>query len=130
MNPEARRSSEISSILTTTAIIGSIYLLSNFAFSLEIRKKIGKRDHWQCQDCGARFSDGIMVHASHYNHDSSSPDYDNPDNGRIQCVDCHQGFHEDHVGTASEIGLTEEGNAAAIKLLKNTERRTRANSTH
>lgn len=94
------------------------------AFSAAIRKAIGKRDRWTCQDCGDQFKDGVMVHASHYNHDKSLPIYDSADNGRIQCVDCHQAFHELHVGNASEIGLTENGNLAAIALLDALDRGT------
>lgn len=95
------------------------------AFSLSIRKLIGKRDHWTCQDCGDKYSDGVMVHASHYNHDKRDPNYDKVEGGRIQCVDCHQAYHELYVGNADQIGMTEEGNNAAIELLENTERAVR-----
>lgn len=92
------------------------------AFSLNIRKLIGKRDHWTCQDCGDKYSDGVMVHASHYNHDKSDPNYDKVEGGRIQCVDCHQAYHELYVGNANQIGLTEAANNGAIELLENTQR--------
>lgn len=42
--------------------------------------------------------------------------------GRIQCVDCHQAYHELYVGNADQIGLTEAANNGAIDLLENTER--------
>jgi hypothetical protein len=125
MTPECQKPSELKSLLATTAIIGGIYLLSNLAFSLATRKKIGQRDHWQCQDCGAKFSDGTMVHASHFFHDRSDPNYDKPESGRIQCVDCHENYHLLYQGNASEIGMTEAGNDAAIELLTNTDRATR-----
>ena len=94
------------------------------AFSLRIRKEIGMRDHWTCQDCGDQFKDGIMVHASHYNHDKNLPIYDTVENGRIQCVDCHENYHILYQGNAQEIGLSEEANNAAIALLDRTKRTT------
>lgn len=111
-------------ILALTEIFG-VFLLSQFAFSLKTRKEIGKRDHWTCQDCGVQFQDGFMVHASHYNHDRSREDYDHADSGRIQCVDCHETYHELYVGNAQEIGLTEAGNDRAIEILSATDRRRR-----
>jgi hypothetical protein len=92
------------------------------AFSLAVRKAIGVRDNWTCQDCGDKFSDGVMVHASHYNHDRSDPNYDTVEAGRIQCVDCHQAYHALYQGNSNQIGMTEAGNDAAIELLENTER--------
>lgn len=105
--------------------IRDIAPILGMAFSAAVRAAIGKRDHWTCQDCGVQFKDGYMVHASHYNHDKSLPIYDSADNGRIQCVDCHEAFHEDHVGSAKDIGLSEEANLAAILLLEATNRGTR-----
>lgn len=92
------------------------------AFSLNIRKLIGKRDRWHCQDdgCNASFQSGKMVHASHYSHDKSDPTYDTVEAGRIQCVKHHLIYHQDHEGSSEEIGLTEEANNHAISLLKNT----------
>ena len=95
------------------------------AFSIKTRKEIGTRDHWTCQDCGVQFRDGYMVHASHYDHDKSKPIYDSAENGRIQCIDCHQGWHEIHVGDEEAIGMTYLGNMAAIELLEATVRGTR-----
>lgn len=92
------------------------------AFSLNIRKLIGKRDKWKCQDegCNESFQTGSMVHASHYTHDKSDPNYDTVDAGRIQCVKHHLIYHQQHVGKAQEIGLCEEANNRAIDLLKKT----------
>lgn len=95
------------------------------AFSIRVRKQIGNRDHWTCQDCGDKFKDGVMVHASHYNHDHSLPSYDTSEEGRIQCIDCHEAYHTLYVGHARDIGLSEEGNLAAIELLSNLDRGTR-----
>jgi len=92
----------------------------SLAFSLAVRKAIGTRDHWTCQDCGDSYQEGTMVHASHFDHDRANPLYDTPEMGRIQCVDCHQVYHEMHQGVAYEIGLTEQANQAAIELLEHT----------
>lgn len=104
------------------SIIGGLFLIANLAFSQKTRKEIGSRDRWHCQTCGVDWNGGFMLHASHYNHNQSEPEYDSPSNGRMQCVDCHQQYHEEHVGSAGEIGLTEAENLAAIALLSNTER--------
>ena len=52
------------------------------------------------------------------------------ENGRIQCVDCHQAFHELHVGSAGEIGMSEKGNKKAIEILEKTERGIYADNSH
>lgn len=112
----------ISYLPELTTILSS--LAFTLAFSLKTRKEIGKRDHWTCVDCGVQFKDGYMVHASHYNHDKSLIIYDSVENGRIQCVDCHQAWHEEHVGNEEAIGMTALGNLAAIELLESTNRGT------
>jgi len=119
VSPEGYKPSEI---LKDVALLGGLFLISQLAFSLKTRKEIGGRDHWHCADCGDQWWDGVMLHASHYNHDQSLPTYDSPESGRMQCVDCHQSYHELYVGNAAAIGLTEEGNMAAIALLEATER--------
>ena len=110
---------------STMFLIGAIGVISTLAFSVDIRKLIGKRDKWKCVDCGDKFSDGVMVHASHYNHDKSDPNYNTVEAGRIQCVDCHENYHTLYVGNAREIGLTEAANEGAISLLEATDRGTR-----
>jgi hypothetical protein len=62
-------------------------------FSPEIRREIGRRDKWTCTSCGNQFKDGWMVEASHFNHDKKSGDYDDPDNGTIECKQCHLKRH-------------------------------------
>jgi hypothetical protein len=98
-------------------------LLINSAFSLNIRKLIGKRDRWKCQTdgCNASFQTGDMVHASHYSHDKSDPNYDTVGAGRIQCVDHHQKYHEET--PVEELGLCEAANKYAIAMLKTTPRK-------
>jgi len=105
-----------------TILGGSLTLiLLTGAFSKSVRKEIGARDKWTCVDCGRQFRDGYMVHAAHKSehHLKSDPMYDHPDSGDIRCVDCHQEQHE--IGT--DLGY--HGDRAAVRLLQNTDRRTR-----
>lgn len=69
-------------------LLGAV-ALSELAFSRPVRQEIGKRDGWTCQNCGKKFSDGWHVQAAHYNHNRFSRNYDNPNNGRILCTQCH-----------------------------------------
>ncbi len=112
-------------ILDLKMILGAglLAVLANFAFSLNIRKAIGKRDRWHCQDdgCEASFQGGDMVHASHYRHDKSDPNYDTVEAGRIQCVEHHQKYHEET--PLEELGLCEQANKHAITMLKATPRK-------
>lgn len=96
------------------------------AFTFGIRKLIGKRDKWACQDegCDKSFQKGDMVHASHWNHDKSSPTYDTVEAGRIQCIDHHQAYHEWAVGQEEVIQITPQANKAAILFLRKTNRKT------
>lgn len=91
------------------------------AFSLLVRKAIGKRDKWKCQwedeECNKRFQDGWMVDVAHYDHDKKNPMYDDESNGRVLCVDHHQEDHERY-GT----GLTKKQNDWAIEQLKKRDR--------
>ena len=103
------------------------YILFGLAFSKAIRKLIGKRDKWECQEetCDAAFYKGQMVHASHFNHDRSDPTYDTLEAGEILCVTHHLIYHQDHVGAAEEIGLEECQNDYAITQLKKTNTKVR-----
>lgn len=99
------------------------------AFSLNIRKLIGKRDNWTCQADGCddgtgqpkSYQNGWMVHAAHKSehHLKSDPLYDTVEAGEILCVDDHQKQHEK--GTA----LPKHQNDYAIRQLKATPRRTK-----
>ena len=81
------------------------------AFSRAIRKEIGQRDHWQClgidkdepcvweaiQGKPASYQDGFWVMASHWNHAKTNY-YDEPENGRTQCLCCHY-LYERKIGS-------------------------------
>jgi len=122
-NPESFMMT-VSDIFYYSACCGVPVLM---AFSFAVRKAIGIRDGWKCQNdgCDKSFQNGDMVHASHINHDKSQQNYDSAGNGRIQCVDHHQQYHQDHVGNSRKIGLSENGNNWAINQLQNTDRRTK-----
>lgn len=113
------RESHEPSNLWTILGIGLTLVLINSAFSLDIRKLIGKRDSWTCQSCGKKYSQGFMVHAAHKSeyHLKSHPEYNTIQAGEIKCVECHQRQHEE--GTA----LGKHGDEAAVRLLKATPRR-------
>jgi hypothetical protein len=61
----------------------------DFAFSRNSRREIWARDQGICQDCGRDSRDGWRLDAAHYDHSRSNPDYDEPYNGRLLCLDCH-----------------------------------------
>ena len=92
------------------------------AFSVGVRKAIGKRDNWHCQEeaCDASFQGGDMVHAAHNNHDKRLSTYDTEEAGKILCVPHHLKQHEDAKGHATDIGLQECQNDFAIARLKAT----------
>jgi len=110
--------------LEIAATASVAFLLTN-AFSKQTRQKIGERDGWTCTQCGRSFADGYMVHACHSNHDKNNPDYDSVYAGDIRCVPHHLQQHQDAVGQADTIGLTETQNHYAIQQLLNTDIRTK-----
>ncbi len=84
-------------LLRTVAPLIALYSISLLAFSRQVRRDIGGRDEWACQDdCylgkdgeAARFQDGYMVQAAHNDHDQDNYYYDEPETGRIACVAHH-----------------------------------------
>lgn len=77
-------------------IVSGIALLSIpfLAFSQRTAREIFNRDRGTCQCCGASFyGDGMMMHASHFDHDKSSKWYNSPDNGQLECIPCHIQTH-------------------------------------
>lgn len=88
-------------LLAPIAVWGA-WKLSTSAFSLGVRKEIGRRDNWTCQGVDsklpcvwepingepANFHDGYWVQASHIRHEKDEL-YNKSHNGRIQCSCCH-----------------------------------------
>lgn len=111
--------------------IATLLPLIGMAFSVLIRKQIGYRDHWECQwedGCNlgkdgkpARFQDGFMVQAAHYDHDASSPDYNNPDNGRILCL-AHHYLDELARGNIAVLPLIGSLDPYTVHVRKNKEK--------
>jgi len=58
----------------------------------EIWKRAGGRDKACCYTCGVFHHDGFTLDCSHLNHTKGS-DYDNPDRGVLECLQCHLGRH-------------------------------------
>lgn len=107
-------------VISTLSVILGIVALSQFAFSIGIRKEIGERDNWTCTSCGRSFKSGWMVHAAHKPkyHSSDDPLYDSPKAGDIKCISCHIADHE--AGTA----LGPAGDQSALNLLRSLDKRT------
>lgn len=96
------------------------------AFSVAVRKMIGKRDSWTCQEdgCGKSYQTGWMVEATHNNHNKSEPSYDTVEAGKIRCIYHHLQQHENAQGHAQDIGLCENANNYAIRQLKKKDEHT------
>jgi len=75
--------------------IAAVYGLSTAAFSIGSRQTIIRRDSGECVDCGKRFDEGWLLDCSHVDHDHSKDCYDNPNNGRVQCLDDHLKYHQE-----------------------------------
>lgn len=102
MSKETFNSKEL---FTTTAIIGGIFLLSQFAFSKKTRKEIIKRDGYACVLCGS--TDGC--NCAHIDHSRDNPRYDDPSDGRVLCDEHHYLDHYNRHGSPN-LGLNEAQN--------------------
>ena len=117
--------------------LAGIIFISESAFSYKSRREIGNRDKWECQYDGCddgegrpkSFKNGWMVFASHIGtHDKKDPDYDNPDNGRIQCIEHEIAFHNELLQDAiqSEDKRQIRFNEMALEKLSHVDHRTYA----
>lgn len=100
-------------LIFTGFLFSSLYYLSNFAFSSDIRQLILERDNFTCVNSSEECEG--MLHASHINHDKSKSSYNAPWNGRTQCVAHHLKYHE---ATHGRNGITKSQNSWAIERLK------------
>ena len=100
----------VTNILTVAGLFG----LAFGAFSSSVRKEIFHRDNGTCQCCGKNFYvDGIMMHASHFDHHPDDHSYyNNPENGQLECIKCH--LFNDHLPQMQELG--DEHYRASVKL--------------
>lgn len=108
MTPEGQKPSELN-ILTVSAIIGGIYLLSQFAFSRGVRNQILNRDR-----ADVWTGETEKLEAAHITHDRSDPMYNDPANGRMLTTRNH---YLDHINRVGRNGLTVAGNNAALRLI-------------
>lgn len=101
-------------------------LFSGFSYST--RRKIGSRDKWTCTvpDCNKSFKNGWFVQAAHFDHNRKNGDYDDPDNGRILCVEHHLEEHMWRFREAKRQGDKKQMNreAYAIRKLREVDHRT------
>lgn len=106
MSPEGQKPSELN-ILAATAIIGGIYLLSQFAFSSRVRKEIRDRDGNKSVLSGST----EHLEVAHINHSKRNPKYNDPSNGRVLSTAEHLW---DHINRDGRNGLTPHQNSWAI----------------
>ena len=94
--------------------VAGITALAFGAFSKPVRQEIFKRDRATCRCCGKNFySDGVMLHAAHFDHHPENPKYYNDvDNGQLECVECH--LFSDHLPQMERFG--DEHYHASVKL--------------
>jgi hypothetical protein len=109
MSPEELKPSEQID-LKPLLIIGGVFLLSQAAFTSQIRRFImgrdKKRDVW----------DGSTenLECAHITHDRTDPRYNDPSNGRMLNRRNH---YLDHYNRAGNNGLPIRGNDAALRLI-------------
>lgn len=94
------------------------------AFSIAIRKLIGARDRWTCQEpgCTKSHAGGWLVHAAHKpeHHHKTDPLYDTEEAGDIRCIEHHL---QQHIRGTS---LGKHGDQYAVEKLETTDHRTRS----
>lgn len=108
MSPEGQKPSEQID-LKPLLLLGGIFLLSQFAFSKNVRKQIYNRDQGK-----SRWSDEPGEEAAHILHNRDNPNYNTPENGRMLTKREH---YLDHINRAGRNGLTIPGNNAALRLI-------------
>lgn len=108
MTPEELKPSE--NYLLELSLIAGIVLLSQFAFTSQVRRAIKSRDN------GKDVWDGSIekLEAAHINHDKRSEIYNSVENGRLLSTRNH---YLDHYNRAGRNGLPIRGNDAALRLI-------------
>lgn len=107
MSPEGQKPSE--NIIPLFAIIGTVVLLSQWAFSRNVRQQILNRDK---VDVWTGETD--KLEAAHITHDKQDPLYNDTSNGRMLTTKHH---YLDHLNRAGRNGLSIAGNDAALRLI-------------
>ena len=91
------------------------------AFTRPQRVEIFKRDGMQCQGCGAKWDDGIMLECHHVNPLNCGGE-NSVSNGKLLCRDCHRKAHI----RLSQIAKTKEqrnANANAARMIESVIRK-------
>lgn len=110
MSPEAQKPSE-HIYLKPFLLLGGFLLLSQLAFSRNVRKQIFNRDQGK-----SRWSDEPGEEAAHILHNRDNPKYNTPENGRMLTKREH---YLDHINREGRNGLSKAGNDAALRLIWN-----------
>lgn len=104
-------------LLDTTATIfavGLLYELAFGAFSRETKRQIWDRANGASELTGKSEADGYVLECSHFNHNRTYPDYDNPLNGLLVTTFEHLQMHIKH----GVNGLTQAQNDWSIRAIK------------
>lgn len=113
---------EIVKLVEGLSLAVGITALATTAFSFDVRRQIGKRANWHCEEdgCEKSFQTGWMVQAAHKrnHHKRDDPLYNDPSSGRCLCIEHHLQEHE--AGT----NLGKAGDTFAIRALLQTDDRT------
>lgn len=103
---------KLKEVVIPLATFGLLSIALFGAFSRKTKYEIHRRDGWRCVGCGSKYP----LEASHFDHNKSNPEYDNPANGDTRCPTCHL---KEHIEKAGKNGLSLETNDWAItQLLK------------
>lgn len=94
-------------------LIGGI-VLSNCAFSRNVRNKIWQRAGGKSELSGLSEADGYSLECAHLNHSRDYPRYNDPSNGRLLTTEEHLADHLHR----TDNGLDESGNTWAVRKLR------------
>lgn len=97
-------------LLLCGVMAGVGLLLSQFAFTANVRRQIMERDGYRCTVCGST----THLEAAHIDHNRDNPHYNSPENGRVLDSYCHL---IDHIERAGHNGLLPRHNEWAIEQL-------------
>lgn len=98
-----------------------IFVLFAMPFTKDVRVRMFARDNGTCQECGRKWDDGWMLHATHISHKRNRW-YNSIRNGRMLCIDCHIKDHEKLFNKA-KTKKERSQHAYAIRKLNELDRR-------
>jgi hypothetical protein len=101
--------------VSTLAIAALSYTLFD-SFSPHIAEIMRRRSEGTCEACGRHFPRHELI-AGHWDHDRSSSQYNDPENGVMHCHMCETDYHLRYAGhndPYSIIGLSQRSNDWAV----------------